>query len=125
MKILRKTHTKCLDKLRRKTKHRSFLPNQAKPFAEILNSDKKNINHKRQLAYVAGVQRGRDREKEKKGGGLAFFSLPPSHFFLRMPRRLATTSSKYGQGTRFIQSRYQYSFSSRSAKPAGGLKTTS
>ena len=55
----RKTHTKYPDKLRGKAKHRSFLPNQAKPFAEILNSDKKNINHKRQLAYVAGVERGR------------------------------------------------------------------
>lgn len=77
MKILRKTHTKCLDKLRGKTKHRSFLPNQAKPFAEILNSDKKNINHKRQLAYVAGVERGRDREKEKKGGGFSVLLPPP------------------------------------------------
>ena len=55
----RKTHTKYPDKLRGKAKHRSFLPNQAKPFAEILNRDKKNITQKRQLTCVAGVERGR------------------------------------------------------------------
>ena len=103
LKIHRKTHTKYLDKLRGKTKHESFLPNQAKPFAEILNRDKKNINHKRQLACVAGVERGRgQREREKRRGIQRFSPSPFPHFFLRTPRRIATNSSKYGLGTRFI-----------------------